>query len=329
VRTVPGRGREQRTANQVSQPALDRRGWLPRLISTLPAAASEYGRDRCRQHAAAISYHLLFALVPLFIFLVSVFGIILRDDDVRADLIDRLVARFPLTQEAGADLDRILSSVPTPASGIGLLSIAALLWAASGMMASVRVALTAAFDDGRDRPFFRSKLVDFVLVLSVTVLLLLSFGFSIALHAVEDWSPAVSDFLDSLALDEWSVLGNIAPPLLAFPAFLLLYRFVPPAHPKARDLWVGALVATLGFELVNLGFSYYLATVATWDLVYGSLGSILAFLFVVYLEASVFLFGAEVAAEWPRTAVAEETVGDPVPLRRRLVGFARGLFVRS
>ena len=321
---VPGAG------GPAGQPAPTRPGGLARLISAVPEAAAKYGRDRCPQLAAAVSYHLLFSLVPLFMFVASVFGIVLRDDDVRGDVVDALLDRFPLTPEAGVDLDRILSNVPTPAGALGIVALVALLWSASGMMASLRVALTAAFETGAERPYFQSKLVDAALVLAAAVFLLVSFGLSVVIHAVQRWSEGLSDRLGSVDLHEWGVLGTLAPPVLAFLAFAALYRLVPPSRPKIRDVWIGALVAAAGFAVINVGFSYYLATVATWSLLYGSLGSILAFLFVVYLEVAVFLFGAELASVWPRTALPpEEEREPPLPLSRRARGLVRGLFVRS
>ena len=81
---------------------------------------------------------------------------------------------------------------------------------------------------------------------------------------------------------------------------MLLYRFVPTTGPRLRDLWPGALVAAAGFEVLQYGFSVYLSGLAHYNRVYGSLGAVIAALFFVYLNASVFLFGAEVASEYPR-----------------------------
>ena len=197
-------------------------------------------------------------------------------------------------------------------------------------MASLRIALTAAFSDRPDdRPFFQSKAVDFLLVLAVATILLVSFAFSLVAHAIQRWSETLSDELGSIASGEWGVLSNLAPPILAFGAFVAIYRLVPTSRPKLGDVWVGALVAAAGFTVVNVGFSYYLATVATWGLLYGSLGSVLAFLLVVYLQVAVLLFGGELAAAWSRDTVpAEPDAEEGVPMGRRLLGVVRGLFVR-
>lgn len=307
-----------------------RRRPFERLVWAASAAHAKYRADRCPQLAAAISYHVLFALVPLFTFLATVFGLLLKDAGRRQELIDRIVNNFPLSAEAGVDLERILADLPTPASAIGIVSIAALLWSASGIMASVRAGLTAALDDGSGRPFFQSKLVDILLVLAVAVLLLVLFGVSIVVTAVERWSETVERTLGAVGFGPGSVLGHVVPPLLAFAILLILYRFVPPSAPRFRDLWVGALLAAVGAELVKVGFSYYLVTVANYDVVYGSLGSVFAFLFVVYLIASVVLFGAEFASAWSRSAVKSETgSGASMSLPRRLLAAARGLFVRA
>jgi membrane protein len=301
------------------------------VIDAVGAAAGEYGRDRCPQLAAAISYHVLFSLVPLFTFLVSIFGLVLQDDDIREEVIDALIDRFPLSEEAGVDLEQILANVPTPASVIGIVSIAALLWSASGMTAATRVGLTAAFDDGTHRPFFQSKLIDLLLVLGVAGLMLVAFGLSIVVHAVERWSETLAASLGAAGFGTASVLGTLVPLGLVFAAFLLLYHYVPPSRPRFGDIWVGALVAALASQLVSVGFSYYLSTVATYHVLYGSLGSVLAFLTVVYLQASVFLFGGELASEWPRQAEAPPAgaTAEKASFGRRLTSLVRGLFVRS
>ena len=308
-------------------PAPRRRRTPGELVAMLVAAGEKYGRDRCPQHAAAVSYHVLFALVPLFIFVASALGVVLRDDDLRGDFVDAVLARFPLTEEAGVDIDEILASVPAPAGVAGLVGLVALFWSASSMTGSLRVALTAAFSDGTERPYFQSKLVDLALVVAVAMLLLASFGLSVVVHAVQRWSTRVAAELGALELHEWSLLATVGPAVLAFVAFAVLYRLVPPTRPKLRDVWAGALLAAVGFAAVNVGFSYYLTTVATWDVLYGSLGSLLAFLLVVYLEVAVFLFGAELAAVWSRPPPAEP--GPGVPLRRQIVLGLRGLFVRD
>jgi membrane protein len=301
---------------------------LSRLTRVVSAAGRKYTRDRGSQLAAAISYHVLFSLVPFFIFLASIASLVLQDDELRQDLIDKLLERFPLSEQAGVDLEQLLTDLPTPSSVVAIVSVLGFLWSASGMMAAIRVGLTTAFDD-MARPFARSKLVDLLLVLGVGGLFLVAFGLSVVVRAVAQWSETVASALSGAGFGSGGALGIVVPLLISFVAVALLYHLVPPSRPPFREIWVGALVAAIALELVTVGFSYYLATVAGYDALYGSLGSLFAFLFVVYLQASVLLFCAEFAFEWPRRAVAPAERPEHVPLLRRVTGLVRGLFVRG
>jgi membrane protein len=316
VPTVPAAG----------DPDAVKRTTMGRIAWTATTSATRYTLHRDPQIAAAISYHVLFALVPLFTFLGTIFGLLLRDPDRRREVTQQLIDRFPLSPEAGVDIERILSEIPTPLSAIGILSILALLWSASGMMSSVRIGLTAAFDEGQGRPFFRSKLVDVLLVLSVACLFVGFLALTIAINAVERWSETVAGGLGAAGLDRGSILALLVPPLLTFVVLVFLYRLVPRTRLRYRDLAVGALVAAIASEAIRIGFSYYLATVARYDLLYGALGSVFALLLVVYLQAIVLLLGAEIACAWAQSAYGPPE--PPVPLAKQARDAIRGLFVR-
>jgi membrane protein len=316
VPTVPAAG----------DPDAVKRTAVGRITWTATAAISRYTVHRNPQIAAAISYHVLFAIVPLFVFLGTIFGLLLRDDQRRQELTDQLVERFPLSPQAGVDIERILSEIPTPFSVIGVISILALLWSASGMMSSVRVGLTAAFDEGQGRPYFHSKLVDLVLILSVAALFIGFLALSVAINAIERWSETVAGGLGTAGLGRGSILALLGPPLLTFGVLLLLYRFVPRKKLRFRDLAAGALVAAVASEAIRVGFSYYLTTVARYDLLYGALGSVFALLLVVYLQAIVLLFGAEIAQAWAQSAYGPPD--PPIPVSRQARDAVRALFVR-
>ena len=87
---------------------------------------------------------------------------------------------------------------------------------------------------------------------------------------------------------------------LAFVAFSLLYRVVPPVPVRLVDVLPAAAFATLGVHLAGAGFSVYLERFADFDDVYGPLGAVLAFLLLVWVTATVLLLGACIAATWPR-----------------------------
>ena len=65
------------------------------VVRALPRAVEDMFTDRCTQYAAAIAYRVLFSLFPLTIALVSIFGLVLQDDELRQSVIDELIAFLP------------------------------------------------------------------------------------------------------------------------------------------------------------------------------------------------------------------------------------------
>ena len=106
---------------------------------------------------------------------------------------------------------------------------------------------------------------------------------------------------------------------------------MPNTRVKLRDVWLGALVAALLFEVTKFGFSIYLETLGQSNAVFGALGGVAIFLFWVFISSNILLFGAEVAAEYPRVRRGDydsaEDEGPSEPLLDRLWRSVRRLFI--
>ena len=277
-------------------------GWLARLPRARPPLAllrrgiSEFREDHCPQMAAAIAFHLLFSIFPLAIMAVAVIGLFTQSSHARDEVTSAVLEVVPLSRHGRQQLLGLLGSVSGGAGALGLLGLAGVLWSASGVMAAVRTALNIAWDTGAKRPFFRGKLVDLALIAGAFMATGATLGLTLAANIVRRGSGHLPQPLPSLA-PVVVVIGSV---VLLFATFTFLYRFVPAVPTRMRGIWPGALTAAAGFEVLQYGFSVYVSFFSHYNRVYGSLGTIVAFMFFVYLAAMVFLFGAEVASEYPR-----------------------------
>jgi membrane protein len=262
-------------------------------------AVAEYVDDRGPQLAASIAYHVLFSIFPLAIVLTGVFGLVVHLAGVEADVIGTLVRNVPLSASGEEDLRRLLEGVTSGYSALGLLGAVGLVWAASGMMAAVRVALNAAWDVEKARPFLRGKLIDVGLVVAVALGALASIVATVTVRAASD---AAGSWLGVDLSSGWAswALGVVFPFATAFATVLLLYRFVPAVDVPASPTWQVAGGVALAFVALQNVFALYVRGFANYNAVYGSLGAVIACMFFVYLSASIFLLGAELASEWPR-----------------------------
>jgi membrane protein len=294
---------------------------LRRLVAVIPMAVDGYFAHRLPQYAAGIAYRVLFSLAPLAIVLVSVFGLVLQDEELREDVIDSIVDWLPVSDQGSQDIEQAISALATPASALGLLSLLIFAWAATGMMAAIRNGLEAAMQVTRSRPAARNKLVDFALVAAAGALVLVAVGIGLALQVVERVGDDVSAWLgiDGGAFDV--ATGTAVPVGVSMIVVMLLYRFVPARRIRLRDAVAGAFVTALLFLAINALSALIFAKTTDWSVVYGSLAVALVFLYSVYLYASAILLGAEVAAAWSRPP------GPPEPILVQVKRAVVGIFV--
>jgi membrane protein len=315
----------------MSEPRLRRAG---RRISQLAdRSVTDFFRDGCSQRAAAISFYALFSLFPLAMLAATVMGLIVSDAEARARVVNFVLDNLPLNESrARHDLEVLLLNVTRNVAGFGLLGIATLLFAASGVMGSIRHALNAAFEVDDPRPPAQAKAIDLLLVLGFGLMLILSLALTVAERVTESLSQAVNDAIPGAggALAEVIVkLGQLVPLGMAFVVFAVLFRLVPSACPRLRDTWPGVLVAAVGYEIAKTGFAIYLSKFANYSAIYASLATVIAFLVFVWVAANIALLGAEVAANWPavRSGAYDADEGDPIATRVK--GLVKGLFVRT
>ena len=246
----------------------------------MPDAGQGFYHDHCPQQAAGIAYRVLFSIVPLAIVLVSIFGLVLQDDAVRKDVVDAIVRHLPVTVAGRKDVENALTSIATPLSAAGLLSLALFAWAATGMMA----------------------------------------GLTVLGGLVQRTSGSLGSFLGigtGFIADLFLRLLTFA---LVVGVVLLLYRFVPARGLDTRDGVAGALLTGVFLELISLASAFVYNKATSLSVIYGSLTVGLVFLYSTYLYASALLFGAEFAAAWSLPEPTEPGPPIPTQIKRALLG---------
>jgi membrane protein len=290
----------------------------------LPRALEDLFRDRCPQHAASISFHVLFSLFPLTFLFVSIFGLVLQDDSIRQHVINELLHVLPLSPSGQADVQRSIDGIASPLSAIGLVSLVALLWGASGMMGAIRIGLEAACKVERGRPAAHAKAIDFLLVAIAGMLVLLVVAFSAFAAFFSRVLDRVTENVGVNASPSGVLLRDVIQLFVFGVMALLLYRFVPASKLRPRGALAGAiLTAALTWAATKI-LTIVFGDFSRYNLIYGPLAGVMTFLFFVYVVSLFLLLGAEFAYAW------SQPIGPPgPPIRSQLFAFLRGLFVTA
>lgn len=292
----------------------------------LRRATANFLDDRATQMAASISYFALFSLFPFTLLVFAILGLVLRDEELQADVVETIVDAIPVEAPS---VQSALVNLADQSTTIGIVALIGTIWSASALATAIRTSLNVTFEVEQRRPLVRGKLIDFTILPTLGLLFLASLALTTVWRVAQAQLDDLGVFGELTWLWELGAIGIAG--LISFTAFLFLYWLLPNSPLRLRHLWPGALVAAVGFEAVKIGFTLYLANFSNYDVVYGTLGGVITLLFWVYLSANILLFGAEVAAEVPHVLHGEARHGlegaRDVTWREAIVTLLRGLIL--
>jgi membrane protein len=278
-------------------------GWL----SLLRATGREFQNDDGPTMAAAIAYYALFSFFPVVLLMVTVSSFFFSSAMAQKEVITWAERYIPPSGDLiRANVGQILRARGT-ASMVALLG---LLWSASSVFTALDRAINRAWDVTELRPFWRQKLLAFSMIVGAGGLLLVSIVSTTFFNVIRRLRlPLPGWQLSGQGLMFSNLFSTLLPVTLTISIFLLLYKILPNTTVGWSDVWLGALLTGLGWELAKYLFTQYLASFASYNLVYGSVALIIAFLAWSYYTGLILILGAEFTAEYAQTRRARRNPG--------------------
>lgn len=283
--------------------ALDR--WSAQWRSTRVArrAIVGFANHQGPEVASGMAYFAILSLFQVIVLGIVVFSFLIGGGEARRILIGRLEAGLPVQPGTiGAVVDSIIAS----RGGLTLISLAILAWGGLGFFGALTTGVGRAFATSTRRPFWQDKLISLLLLGAAGALALIAVGIGLGTGIAARMAGRLpgGGAGGRLALD---LVGLLLPILLVLVALLLIYRVVPNRRVTVRQVWPGALIATLLFTLLRIGFTWYATDVARYESVFGPISTVITLLVFLYFASMLVLLGAEIA----RANVLEDD--DPVP----------------
>jgi membrane protein len=249
--------------------------------------------------AGAIAFNLVLALFPLLILGIGITGFMLAG--VAGDPTEYVLSLLTdtLPDVAGSDLSLLIEQLTqgllARRTGYTVAGAVFLVWVATRLSGSLRVALRETFDVGVKRHPLKAKLFDIVAVFIGTLLLTMNLGVTVAIAATVDYSVYFFGFEGTpLSLAE-RMLGISVAFASIWMLLFLLYRYVPARTVGVRTAVIAATFTAVSHESLKLGFSWYATEVANYSSTLGNLATVAVLFFWIYYEALVFVLGGEVA----------------------------------
>ena len=251
----------------------------------------EFGTDNGSLLAASLSFNLLLSLFPLALVVVYIAGSMSGSPYSQEQVIQGIAYLLPVSRQL---ITSTITNVAAARGAIGAVAFIGLVWGGIAFFNSIRMSLNTMWGIRKPQPILKAQLINLIMMIGAAILLFLSVLITAMLSTVSELGMQVkeAEFIRSgLAA---RILANVVATGLAFLVFLLLYKFIPGIRPKWKDIWLGALAAAISFEITKLIFILYVRIFNPYNLVYGSIGALIAFLMWTYMSALVFLLIAKI-----------------------------------
>ena len=245
--------------------------------------------------AAELAFFFLMSMVPTAIILGELLGVF----SISMEVIDGLIAAYA-TPEIAATVSAYLAYTPSGAISIAFIVFA--LWAASKAQYSMmRISNYSFSGHTMGRGYFRERLraIKTIVVTLFTLvfsLLILVYGEII----VRIITAYVNNFLNATFIFDtvWYILRWPFAMALYFLMMSYNYYVLPSERMPFKKILPGSIVASAGMLLATWIYSYYATVFANYDLLYGSLASIIALLFWFYILGYILVIGIQVNVVW-------------------------------
>jgi membrane protein len=270
-------------------------GWKDAVMR----AFDESAHDNIALIAAGVSFYGFLALVPFIGATVLVYGLLSDPHDV-IHHVASLTAMMP-REVAGLIGEQLMAAVKASdvAKGSGVaVSLALALFGARNGAVGIIDALDIAFEVGHRRGFLRETVLGLAITAGAVLFAVIAVAFLAVLALVREALPDREAL--AVLFHTGDFIGLVA---LAAAAAATLYRFGP-ARKNTRWVWLtpGSVLFALGWAGLTIGFGFYVRTFGHYDRTYGSLAAVIMLLTWFYLASWILLFGAELNAEFEKSA---------------------------
>lgn len=245
-------------------------------------------------NSVVIAYYTIFSLPGLMVIIINIAGYFYDKGEITSRLTSQIQGM--IGGDTASDVEAIIGKASESKGNTlaTVLGIATLIFGATGVFYQMQQILNKMWEV-KPKPkqmilkLIRDRVFSFGLILAVGFLLLVSLALSAGLTAFSDWvSVHLSDSLN--------ILFKLADILLSLSIitvlFASIYKFLPDAQIRWKDVWPGAILTAVLFTVAKFGLGLYFGTSDPGS-TYGAAGSIILIMLWVSYAGLILLFGAE------------------------------------
>jgi membrane protein len=262
------------------------------LWTVAKEAAENWSRHKDSRQGAALAYYSVFSLGPVIVIAIAIAGFFFGQAAVSGQVASSIK---DMVGDTGAQaVQAMLADAGRPREGLlaTLIGLGALMFAALGVVVQLKDALNTVWEVDETRGgglwhFIRNYAASLAAVLALGFLLMVSLIVTAGLAAFGKYAaPHVQEWLLHLV----TIFASVG---VASLLFAMMFKWLPDAAVDWYDVWLGAVVTAILFELGKSAIGFYIGKHGL-ESTYGAAASIIIVLIWVYYSSQIILMGAEI-----------------------------------
>lgn len=255
--------------------------------------ANGFINDNVLKYSASLSYYTVFSLAPMLIIIISICGIIFGREAMQGQIYDEIngLVGAPAALQVQETIQNIHLSKETPVANI--VSVVTLLIGATGIFGEIQDSINKIWGlrTKAKKVWWKlilNRLISFSLIISLGFILMVSLVLNALIATV---GSHINNLFAGAGPLTVAVFENVLSLLVSSLLFAVIFRALPDARIKLKDVAVGGFATAVLFMLGKVGIGYYLGR-SDLASVYGAAGSFVIIMIWVYYSSVILYLGA-------------------------------------
>lgn len=264
------------------------------VFAYLRQVFTEFLEDNILKYSASLAYYTIFSLAPMLVVIISLSGVIFGKDAMQGHIYGQI--KDLVGAAAAFQIQDIIKNIHITGNGFlaSVTSIIVLVIGATGIFGEVQDSLNKIWGlkVKTKKTWWKlilNRLLSFSLIVSIGLIMVASLLLNTLISAFGNY---IGRYLSNFSVGFIQLTDNLLTFIATTFLFGLMFKILPDAKIKWKDVLIGGLITSFFFTLGKLGIGYYLghSNMAT---VYGAASSVIIIMVWVYYSAVILYLGAE------------------------------------
>lgn len=265
-----------------------------KFFSFIKQLFAEFSNDNVTKYAASLAYYTIFSLAPMLVIIIAVCSVVFGREAMEGQVYEQI--KNLTGNEAALQIQNTIKNIHLSNDNFfaGVISVVILILGATGIFGEIQDSINKIWGlkIKTKRGWWKiilNRIISFSLVLSLGFILMVSLTLNALIAAI---SAQLNNSFPSIGATAIMIFNNTLSFSVTALLFAVIFKVLPDARIKWKDVWIGAFITSLLFMIGKFAIGYYLGQ-SSFSNVYGAAGSIVIIMLWTFYSSIILYLGAE------------------------------------